>query len=62
MAKLKIFLLFSNVMKRCRLSSVVGDELDMEPIPGLLNKPKPFRAVAKESVGDQNQAAKKKAM
>lgn len=48
LAEINIFLLFCNLMQRCTFSAVEDGEIDLNPVPGLVYHPKPFRAIVKQ--------------
>ena len=48
LAKLELFLLFSNVMQRCTFSPADGEPMDLTPIPGLVYHSKHMRVVVNE--------------
>ncbi|XP_053388301.1 cytochrome P450 1A1-like [Mercenaria mercenaria] len=48
LARMEQFLLFTNVIRRCRFSKPADESYDMEPDPGLVYSPKPFRVVVEE--------------
>ena len=48
LAKLELFLLFSNVMQICTFSPTDGEPMDLMPIPGLVYHPKHMRVVVNE--------------
>ncbi|XP_053380246.1 cytochrome P450 1A2-like [Mercenaria mercenaria] len=48
LARMEQFLLFANVIRRCRFSKPAGESYDMEPDPGLVYSPKAFCVVVEE--------------
>ena len=48
LAKIELFLLFSNVMQRCTFSPADGEPVDLMPILGLIYKPKRMQVVVSE--------------
>ena len=49
LAKLELFLLFSNVMQRCSFSPADGEPMDLMPIPALVYHPKHMQVVVTET-------------
>ncbi|XP_053380077.1 cytochrome P450 1A1-like [Mercenaria mercenaria] len=48
LARMELFLLFTNVIRKCKFSKPAGESYDMEPDPGLVYSPKPFRVLVEE--------------
>ncbi|XP_045211464.2 cytochrome P450 1A1-like [Mercenaria mercenaria] len=48
LARMELFLLFTNVIRRCRFSKPAGESYDMEPDPGLVYSPKAFRVLVED--------------
>ncbi|KAL4230547.1 cytochrome P450 1 subfamily A member 2 [Mactra antiquata] len=49
-AKMNVFLSFATIMQRCNFIKPSGEELDLNPVPGLVYHPKDFRVLVKERV------------
>lgn len=48
LAKMIVFILFSNLMQRCELVKADTSPVDFTPVPGMVYKPVPFKVIVKE--------------